>query len=195
MKIILKFIFLIGFIFLSPLILLAMLAVFIEDGSPVLFVQKRLGKDKKEFNLYKIRTMKNHTPNLGTHEIQESNHLKVGSLLRKTKIDELPQIINFINGNLNIVGPRPGLPSQHELTMYRTNDGVFKIYPGITGLSQVLGYDMSSPELLSKIDNLYASKMNLSLDIDIFIATFVYAYKNKIKKNFKNELKKIHDDI
>lgn len=195
MKIFLKFVFLLSFIFLSPLILLAMLAVFIEDGSPVLFVQKRLGKDKKEFNLYKIRTMKNFTPSLGTHEIQASNHLKVGSLLRKTKIDELPQIINFIKGDLNIVGPRPGLPSQNELTMYRKNSGVFNIYPGITGLSQVLGYDMSNPELLSKIDYLYVNKMSISLDIDIFIATFMYAYRDKIKNNFKNELKEIHDDL
>lgn len=186
---ILKFIFLILFITILPIILISCLLVLIEDGSPVFFSQKRLGKNKKIFKIYKIRTMLNNTPNIGTHEITSSNYLKIGILLRKIKFDELPQVINFIKGDLEIVGPRPGLPSQKELTSERDKKFIFDIKPGITGLSQVLGYDMSNPLMLAKIDELYLKKRTIILDIIIFLATFLKFFKKKLLNKFEKDIK------
>ena len=185
----------IGLILISPLIIFAMAIIFIEDGSPVLFVQRRIGKNEKPFNIIKLRTMNKNTPNKATHEISQNNYLRSGSILRKTKIDELPQVLNYLKGDINLIGPRPGLPSQNDLITYRKLNNVFKIKPGITGLAQVLGYDMSNPELLSRIDGLYINKKSITLDINIFIATFFHVYRVKIKNKFKKELKEIHNDI
>ena len=183
-----RLIFLIGFIIISPLILLMLLIIYFEDGAPVIFSQKRLGKNKKIIKLIKIRTMKKSTPNLGTHEIKESSYLKSGKFLRVTKIDELPQIINFVKGDMNIVGPRPGLPNQHELTRCRDKLQVYSIKPGITGLSQVLGFDMSNPNMLSKIDSLYIRNKSIKLDMNIFIATFLPFLRKKLHDKFKQEI-------
>lgn len=190
-----KFIAFIVMIIISPIIIFAMAIIFIEDGSPILFVQRRIGKNEKQFNIFKLRTMNKDTPNKGTHEISQNNYLRSGSILRKTKIDELPQVLNYLKGDINLIGPRPGLPSQHDLTAYRKLNNVFKIKPGITGLAQVLGYDMSNPKLLSEIDDLYIKKKSITLDINIFFATFIHINRVRIKNKFKNELKEIHDDI
>lgn len=118
-NIVLKIIACICIIFLSPFLLISAFLIMIEDGMPVFFIQNRLGKDMKEFKIYKIRTMFRDAPNKGTHEVSKNNYLKTGSMLRKLKIDELPQILNYILGDLNLIGPRPGLPSQHELKTNR----------------------------------------------------------------------------
>ena len=180
-----------GLIALSPIILICIFFIIIEDGLPAIFVQERLGKNLKNFNIYKIRTMHLNTPNLGTHEVSSSSYLKIGFILRKLKIDELPQVINFLKGELNLVGPRPGLPSQEELKKFRLNSRVFDINPGITGLAQVLGYDMSNPEKLAKIDSLYIEKKNIKLDLIIFFATFIKSYRNKLLTTFAEEIKVI----
>ena len=101
-----------------------MALIYFEDGGPTIFTQERLGKNKKIIKLYKIRTMKNFTPNLGTHEVDISNYLRTGSFLRKMKIDELPQVINFLKGDINIIGPRPCLPNQYELINKRESSGI-----------------------------------------------------------------------
>jgi lipopolysaccharide/colanic/teichoic acid biosynthesis glycosyltransferase len=180
-----------GLIALSPIILICIFIIIIEDGLPAIFVQERLGKNLKNFNIYKIRTMHLNTPNLGTHEVSSSSYLKIGFILRKLKIDELPQVINFLKGELNLVGPRPGLPSQEELKKFRLNSRVFDINPGITGLAQVLGYDMSNPEKLAKIDSLYIEKKSIKLDLIIFFATFIKSYRKKLLTTFAEEIKVI----
>lgn len=195
MNIIIKIFFFLALLLLSPLIILIMLIVFFEDGLPVIFIQKRLGINKQVMDLYKIRTMKNSTPNVGTHEINESSLLASGNLLRITKIDELPQIINFIKGEISIVGPRPGLPNQFELNKFRESFGIFQISPGITGLSQVLGYDMSNPELLARIDRLYIEKKTVKLDLMIFISTFLSFFRKYIRHYFKKEIMSIHKEM
>ena len=179
-----------GLILLIPVIVFSLLLVLIEDGFPLFFIQDRLGFDKKVFKIYKIRTMYNNTPSMGTHDVSDSNYLKTGHILRKLKIDELPQVINFIKGDINLIGPRPGLPNQNELTRCRNKNNIFEIVPGISGLAQVLGYDMSNPSLLSKIDRLYIERKSVKLDLIIFIATFYKPYRKKLAVIFKNEILK-----
>lgn len=176
------------FIVIMPLILFSMLIVFFEDGSPVFFTQKRLGKNQRIFTLFKIRTMKKDTPNLGTHEISQKNYLKFGVIIRKLKIDELPQIINYLSGDLELVGPRPGLPNQKALRDAREKKKIFKIKPGITGLGQILGFDMSNPKLLSEIDYLYIKRKSILFDINILVATFVKYFKIKLYNKLKKEI-------
>jgi O-antigen biosynthesis protein WbqP len=191
MSYIVKIFVFIGCIFISPIFLFSLFLIWLEDGKPVIFVQTRLGISKKEFDLYKIRTMLKTTPNLATHEVTISNHLKYGSILRRLKIDELPQIYNYLKGDLSLVGPRPGLPNQKELKLYREKHHIFLIKPGITGLSQVLGYDMSNPKLLAEIDEIYIKNKTFKLDILIFLATFIKYFKLKLEKKFKNDIRKL----
>ena len=179
-----------GLLLLIPVIVFSLLLVLIEDGFPLFFIQDRLGFDKKVFKIYKIRTMYNDTPSIATHDVSDSHYLKTGHILRKLKIDELPQVINFIKGDINLIGPRPGLPNQNELTRCRNKNNIFEIIPGISGLAQVLGYDMSNPSLLSKIDRLYIERKSVKLDLIIFIATFYKPYRKKLAVIFKNEILK-----
>ena len=188
MNLLLKLFFLVGFMLLSPIIILFMILIVIEDGLPALFIQKRDGKNMKIIKIFKIRTMQNATPNLGTHEVNLSNYLKVGSLIRKLKIDELPQIINYLRGDLSIVGPRPCLPNQSHLVSLRKEKEIFHVRPGITGLAQILGYDMSDPSLLTKVDSLYIKSKSFKLDTLIFFGTFIKSLRPYIEKKFKKQL-------
>jgi len=188
---ILKFIVFFGLLALLPIIIISSLLIYFEDGKPVIFFQKRLGKNKNIFTIYKLRTMRIETPSLGTHEVSEDNYLYWGIILRKTKIDELPQLINFLKGDINLIGPRPGLENQTELIKYREIEKIFDVRPGITGLSQVLGYDMSNPEVLSKIDKLYIKKNNLKIDIYILLATIFKPFKSKVLNLYKNQIASI----
>ena len=195
LKVLLKFIALLGILFLAPVILAAIIFVFLEDGSPVLFVQKRIGKNEKNFHLFKIRTMYKDTPSLGTHEIGKDQCLKSGKFLRDLKIDELPQVLNFLFGHIDLVGPRPGLTNQNELLEFRRKHNVFVVKPGITGLGQILGFDMSNPQLLAKIDSLYISNKSIKLDFKILLATFLKSYRIKIFDDFKEDIKLIKENI
>tara|TARA_A100001388_G_scaffold253435_1_gene216523 strand:+ start:4222 stop:4818 length:597 start_codon:yes stop_codon:yes gene_type:complete len=192
---VLKIFFLFGFIFLLPLLIFVSIVVWLEDGLPAMFVQERLGLNKKKFYLYKIRTMFKSTPNLGTHEIDSFHHLKSGSVLRKLKIDELPQLINYIKGDINLIGPRPGLPNQKRLSKYREKYNIYDFKPGITGLAQVLSYDMSNPKLLAMIDNLYIENKNTKLDITIFFATFFNIFKKKLNRRFAQNIEEFKENI
>lgn len=192
MNTVLKALVFLAMVALSPIIIISIILILIEDGRPAIFVQERLGKNKKIIKIYKIRTMKNLTPNLGTHEINLSNHLKVGVYLRKFKIDELPQLINYIKGDVQLVGPRPCLPNQKELVNLREKNQIFDINPGITGLAQVLGYDMSDPRSLLQIEKIYVDKKTLKLDLLIFFSTFFNYFKNKINNNLKEDIQNIN---
>ncbi|MDC0006016.1 sugar transferase [Gammaproteobacteria bacterium] len=189
----LKIFTLIGLALLLPVIAISAILIFLEDGRPVFFIQKRIGKDLKVFNIYKLRTMYKDTPNLGTHEVKKSNYLKIGSILRLTKVDELPQLINFIKGELLLIGPRPGLENQLKLRDERLKRGIFSVVPGISGLGQVLGYDMSNPIKLSKIDALYISNKSIQLDFRILIATFFKPMRKSLMLRFRDQLKNIEE--
>lgn len=155
-----------------PILLLVACFILIEDGLPIFFTQERLGINKKIFKIYKIRTMKKNTPQLGTHEVREDFQLRAGTFARNLKLDEFPQLLNVIKGDINLVGPRPGLANQNDLMKARMQKGVFNIKPGITGLSQILGFDMSDPVNLSKIDKIYIENYSAKLNIFILAGTF-----------------------
>ena len=171
-RIIRDFICIVGLLLISPVLFFAAIAIFIEDGMPVFFIQERIGKNKLIFKIIKIRTLKLEAPNTGTHELDQKHKLKSGKLIRKIKLDEFPQLINVLKGEVNLIGPRPGLVSQVELTESRDAKGIYDVKPGITGLSQVLGYDMSNPKKLAKIDKIYIEKKSTFIDFLILASTF-----------------------
>ena len=150
----------IGLVFGSPFLLLTALIGFFDTGSPI-FRQQRLGRDQKPFTLIKFRTMRVDTASVATHLTNASAITSFGRFLRRTKLDELPQLWNVLKGEMSLVGPRPGLPNQLELTAAREAHGVFKVRPGITGLSQVNEIDMSTPEKLAESDARMIANMSI----------------------------------
>ena len=163
---------LIGLIVILPFMVIASLLICLEDGFPVFFKQKRIGLNKQIFTIYKIRTLKRNAPQVGTHEIEDHYKLTLGRIVRALKLDEFPQLWNVIRGDLNLIGPRPGLESQLALEEARMVQGVFDAKPGITGLAQVLGYDMSTPERLAEVDKFYVNHKSIKLNTIIFLSTF-----------------------
>ena len=149
--------------------------VLVKMGSegPGIFAQDRVGKGGRIFICYKFRTMGKDTRQAGTHEISESAVTPIGAFLRKTKIDELPQVWNILKGELSLIGPRPCLPVQEELVEERNKRGVMDVLPGITGLAQIRGIDMSDPVRLARKDAEYISRRGLLLDVKIVLATFL----------------------
>ena len=137
-----------------------------------LYSQVRIGRAKRPFVMYKLRTMRPGTPDGASHEIGSSRITPVGSIVRRSKVDELPQLINVLLGQMSIVGPRPCLPSQHELVAAREALGVFAVRPGITGPAQLAGIDMSDPERLAHADAGYLSQCSLWGDFLIVLRTF-----------------------
>ena len=172
----------VGLIIISPFLFFAALMIIIEDGMPIFFIQERIGKDNTIFKIIKIRTLKMGAPNTGTHQLDQKYQLVCGKLFRKIKLDEFPQLINVLIGDINLIGPRPGLTSQKELTKLRSAKGVYEINPGITGLSQVLGYDMSDPIKLAEVDKLYIENKSIYMDFLILLGTFIKFPKNYLIK-------------
>nr|QOS28252.1 putative sugar transferase EpsL [Vibrio parahaemolyticus] len=140
-----------GLLFLWPVLLIVTIIGLFDTGSPV-FVQERVGRNKKPFKLFKFRTMSVETKSVASHLASNTSITKLGAFLRKTKIDELPQLINVVKGEMSLVGPRPNLFNQEELIAERDAMGVYNVLPGITGLAQVQNIDMSTPVLLAKTD-------------------------------------------
>jgi len=140
-----------GLICLLPALTFILILGLFDTGSPV-FWQKRVGRNKVPFTLVKFRTMSKDTPSMASHLASSASITLFGYFLRKTKLDELPQLWNVLKGDMSLVGPRPGLLNQFELTHARERHGVFKVRPGITGLAQISGIDMSTPELLAQTD-------------------------------------------
>ena len=143
-----------------PILALLFVLGLFDTGSP-LFRQERVGRDQKPFTLVKFRTMKVATASVASHLASTSSITKFGGFLRRTKLDELPQLWNVLKGEMSLVGPRPGLFNQEELTTARENQGVFKVRPGVTGLAQVSDIDMSTPELLAKTDAQMIASMSI----------------------------------
>ena len=142
----------------------------LDNGSP-LFFQQRVGKNQKLFKLVKFRTMHIHTHSVGTHLVDPSSITKLGSFLRKTKFDELPQLFNVLLGQMSLVGPRPCLPNQTELILEREKRRVFDVRPGITGIAQVNQIDMSTPRKLARCDQLMIKNLSLKLYGKLIVST------------------------
>jgi O-antigen biosynthesis protein WbqP len=150
-----------GLICGSPVLLVIYLIGLLDTGSPI-FCQKRVGRHKKEFVLVKFRTMSVDTESVASHLASTSSITRLGSFLRKTKLDELPQLWNVLKGEMSLVGPRPNLFNQEELIMERDSLGVYTARPGITGLAQVSGIDMSTPALLAQTDAKMLKEMSVA---------------------------------
>lgn len=141
----------IGLVLFSPIFVVLYILGLYDTGSP-LFIQIRVGKSKLPFSLVKFRTMKVNTESVATHLVNSDSKTKFGSFLRRTKLDELPQLWNVFKGEMSLVGPRPNLFNQEELIRERESLGVYDVRPGITGLAQINEIDMSTPRLLAETD-------------------------------------------
>ena len=152
---------LLGLIVGLPVLLVIYVAGMIDTGSP-LFKQERVGRNQKPFTLVKFRTMRVGTASVASHLADTAAITPIGHFLRRTKLDELPQLWNVLWGDMSLVGPRPGLFNQQALLQARQQHGVFAARPGITGLAQVSGIDMSTPELLAQTDAKMLATLNLT---------------------------------
>ncbi len=159
-----------GLTFVLPLLLLLTCIGWIDTGAP-LFRQTRVGHRQNLFTLIKFRTMRVGTANVATHLANASAVTTFGRFLRRSKLDELPQLWNVLKGEMSLVGPRPCLPNQYELIAARAAAGVFAVRPGITGLAQVQGIDMSAPKLLAQVDAEMIGSMNLSFYFKYILQT------------------------
>lgn len=171
----------IGLIVLSPFLLILVMLIKLDSKGPILFKQKRIGRNKKHFNILKFRTMKIDTPkDTPTHMLEnpEQYITRMGRFLRKTSLDELPQIINILKGDMSIIGPRPALWNQFDLIEERDKYDVHKLYPGITGYAQIKGRDTLSIPDKAALDGEYVKRISLWLDIKIFIGTFISVIKS-----------------
>lgn len=165
---------LLGLVVGFPVLLVLMIIGFFDTGSPI-FRQVRVGRNQRPFTLVKFRTMKVDTASVATHLASSTSVTRFGRFLRKTKLDELPQLWNVLKGEMSLVGPRPGLLNQDELTDERAKRGVFDVRPGITGLAQVDEIDMSTPALLAETDQ----KMIQSLTVAAYFKYILMTVSGK----------------
>ena len=164
---------LVGLVILVPVLLVIMLATYATSPGPALFKQIRVGKGQKRFVIYKIRTMRLGTKEVGTHLVEAQSVTAVGRILRKLRLDEIPQLVNVVVGDMSLVGPRPSLPSQTDLIAARQAEGVYTVRPGITGFAQIQGLDMSNPIELAKVDGTYVRDRSFGLDLRIIFRTII----------------------
>ena len=163
-----------GLVVLSLPIAVVALAVYIDDPGEVLFRQYRVGRDGKPFLLYKFRSMKRDTPKyMSTAEVDDPKKYitRVGRFLRKTSLDEIPQLLNVFRGDMSLVGPRPLIPDEEEIHRMRAAEGVYRLRPGVTGLAQINGRDTVSPTEKVRWDVAYLEHFGLIMDLKILIAT------------------------
>lgn len=173
---------LIGILLLWPFFLIISLTIKLTSRGPILFRQKRIGHNKKEFFILKFRTMRTDTPSdMPTHLLQDPDFFitSVGKFLRKTSLDELPQIINIIKGEMSIIGPRPALWNQYDLIAERDKYKANDIKPGLTGWAQINGRDELSIQAKAQLDGVYVSEMSFFMDIKCFFWTFVRVVKSE----------------
>lgn len=167
-------------ILLFPFLIIVAIIIVLDDGFPILFKQKRIGKNNTHFWIYKLRTMKKGAPNIATHLVEESNiplFTSIGPLIRMFSLDELPQLINILKGDMVFIGPRPALYNQYDLIDLRTKVGVHSLIPGVTGWAQVNGRDeLSIPDKV-KMDEYYLRNKSLRLNIKILLMTFIKVIK------------------
>lgn len=167
---------LVGLVILSPLFLVLIVAIKADSKGSILFRQKRVGIHKSHFNILKFRTMRTDTPkDTPTHLLKNPGQYitKTGKFLRKTSLDELPQIINILKGDMAIVGPRPALWNQYDLIEERDKYGANDIRPGLTGWAQINGRDELEIPVKAKLDGEYVKKMGFGMDVRCFLGTFL----------------------
>ena len=172
---------LIGIIILSPILLILSIIIKVTSPGPILFKQNRVGKDNVEFKILKFRTMRIDTPkDCPTHLLDNPDQYitRVGKFLRKTSLDELPQLINIINGDMAIIGPRPSLPNQYDLNDLRDKNGASKVKPGLTGLAQVSGRDELEIDIKAALDGQYVKNITFIGDLKLFFKTFISVLKS-----------------
>ncbi|MGL5647873.1 MAG: sugar transferase [Clostridium sp.] len=176
---------LLAVIVLSPIILVVAIAIKVSSPGPILFSQRRIGKNNKEFKIYKFRTMRIDTPNLPTHLLENPKQwiTPIGGFLRKTSLDELPQLWNILIGEMSVVGPRPALYNQADLIALRTKKGIDKLVPGLTGWAQINGRDeLPIPEKVA-LDEEYLKRENFIFDMKIiFMTVFKVAKSDGVKE-------------
>ncbi len=169
---------------LTPLLVSITILIIISDGFPIIFKQKRVGLNNSFFYIYKFRTMKNNTPNIATHLLKnpEKHVLIFGNLLRSLSLDELPNLINIIKGDIVFVGPRPALSNQDDLIQLRIDNGIDKLKPGVTGWAQINGRDNISMKKKVELEKYYLRKKSVLFDTKILILTFLKLFfiKNDI---------------
>jgi O-antigen biosynthesis protein WbqP len=171
-----------GLLILSPIILLLLVIGLFDTGSP-LFRQERVGINQKRFNLLKFRSMHVNTQAVATHLVQFNAITTWGSFLRKSKLDELPQLFNVLMGDMSFVGPRPNLFNQIELIDERNKRGVYGVRPGITGLAQINKIDMSTPQLLAETDAKMIAQLNIFYYFKyIFLTVFGKGFGDRVRK-------------
>ncbi|SFE19000.1 sugar transferase [Phytopseudomonas straminea] len=161
---------LLGLLVGLPVLIVIYILGLLDTGAP-LFRQTRVGRDKRPFTLVKFRTMGVDTASVATHLASRASITRLGAFLRKTKLDELPQLWNVLKGEMSLVGPRPNLLNQDELIAERTVRGVYSVRPGITGLAQVRGIDMSTPALLAEADQKMIRSLSISLYFTLILQT------------------------
>ena len=172
-----------GLVLLSPILIVLVVIGYFDTGSPI-FRQERVGKGKQSFRLMKFRSMHVNAPSVATHLASVSSITPFGSFLRKSKLDELPQLWNVFVGDMSLVGPRPNLFNQEELIQERDSRGVYSVRPGITGLAQINKIDMSTPQLLAETDAKMIQELNtLGYFKYIFLTVFGKGFGDRIKKD------------
>lgn len=172
----------IGLIILFPVFLILAIAIKFDSKGPIFFKQKRVGKKKKHFYILKFRTMRTDTPkDMPTHMLKDPEAFitKTGKFLRKTSLDELPQIINILKGEMAIIGPRPALWNQYDLIEERDKYGANDIRPGLTGWAQINGRDELPIDIKAKLDGEYVEKMSFGMDVKCFFGTITSVLKHE----------------
>lgn len=168
-------------IMLLPIFILISIVIAIDAGRPVIYKQYRVGKDNKLFYIYKFRTMKNNTRLAATKDLTEADSVitKSGRILRKTSLDELPQLFNVLRGDMSFVGPRPLIPEEKKIRILRKKHGIYSVRPGITGWAQVNGRDMLSDKEKTLFDKEYIDKQSIAFDIKIMFKTVMVVLKHE----------------
>jgi len=167
----------VSIIILSPITIIISLLIYFFDNGPIIYKQKRVGKSGSLFIIYKFRSLPVNTKNIPSDSLTNIKISLIGRFIRRTNIDELPQLFNIIRGDMSFVGPRPPIPSQNKLIELRHLNGSINCKPGLTGLAQINGYDGMSVESKSNYDKLYFNKLNFFFDIFIILKTFIYLTK------------------
>lgn len=181
---------LIGLIVLSPVFLVIAAIIKLTSPGPVLFRQERMGKDNEHFRIMKFRTMRTDTPkDCPTHMLENPDQYitKIGHILRKTSLDELPQLWNIFRGDMAVIGPRPSLPNQYDLNELRDQNGASKVRPGLTGLAQISGRDELEISVKAALDGEYVKNISFFMDLKLFFGTFVSVLRSDGVKEGKAE--------
>jgi O-antigen biosynthesis protein WbqP len=160
-----------------PILFIVALIIKIQDKGPVLFIQERIGRDKQSFRIFKFRSMPINTPNVSSEQVNLLKITPFGKFIRRTNIDELPQLFNILKGDMSLIGPRPSLANQIELIELRVANGTYHCRPGLTGLAQVNSYDYMPVVEKAKFDGIYANHITSINDVKIILKTFIYLTK------------------